>query len=83
LFLAIHGIISAQAGADCFDRMGIVDPPRRLEHRLAGPAFADPVAGELAGLDILRMRRISALVASVMMRGPTVYSPYSAVLEIE
>ncbi|MNW70846.1 hypothetical protein D3C74_503460 [compost metagenome] len=30
-----------------------------------------------------RTRFISALVSSVMMRGPVTYSPHSAVLEIE
>src|SRR5438045_2603257 len=43
----------AQLGADRLDLVGVVEAAGGLEAGLAGLALADPLRGELAGLDVL------------------------------
>ena len=45
-----HG---AQLGADLLDLVGVVEAAGGLEAGLAGLALADPLRGEVAGLDVL------------------------------
>ena len=62
-----HG---AQLGADLFDLVSIVEAADGLEAGEAGAVLLHPLRREIAGLDVLRMRFIFALVSSVMTRGP-------------
>jgi hypothetical protein len=79
----IHGIMPRSFSPTSSIWCASLQAAGRLERACAGLAFLHPVGGELAGLDVVRTRFISALVSAVMMRGPDMYSPHSAVLEIE
>ena len=73
----------AELAADLFELAGVVLLVERVEVLQAAFVFGDPFLGELRREVISpRIFFISALVWSVMIRGPRVRSPYSAVLEM-
>ena len=77
---------AAQFFAHFLDLVGVIASRRVALNRRPAPARHSCIhsRGEFAGLDIIQDTRfISALVSSVMIRGPEMYSPHSAVLEIE
>ena len=80
----IHGIIDAQPLPDLFDRVLGRLPAQRVEHRAGRPGSRGSTPARTCRSGSRRGSCcISARVSSVMMRGPRVMSPYSAVSEIE
>ncbi len=74
----------AQSAADLLDRVRLGGLAARLEFRLAGAVVEHEILARSGPTGCPASTRfISALVSSVMIRGPVVMSPYSAVLLIE